>query len=238
MLNIATCDDEKEITKALADIITDFFKNVNRECNIEEFCNPQELIKKCHTYDIIFLDIQMEPFDGILTAKQIRKINQATLIIYITNYRQYNMRAFEVHAFSYLLKPVKEIEVIKILGEIFEYLDNKEKKNMVFICDEGVIRLRLDDIYYMEYEGRKLKIVSKDVCLHTNYSLKEMQQKLNKYCFEINHKSFLVNMWHIVKIKGFDIEMANGNIVPLAQKKAVIFKEKYGNFLQDTFEVI
>ena len=70
------------------------------------------------------------------------------------------------------------------------------------------------------------------------YSLKELYEKFNKYNFESPHKSFIINMLHIKRIKGFDILMENGGTIPLAQKRAVGFKAKFNDFLQSTFDKI
>ena len=71
-----------------------------------------------------------------------------------------------------------------------------------------------------------------------SYSLKELYEKFNKYNFESPHKSFIVNMLYVKRIKGFDILLENGDIVPLAQKRAVVFKNRFNDFLQSTFDRI
>lgn len=71
-----------------------------------------------------------------------------------------------------------------------------------------------------------------------SYSLKELYEKFKKYNFESPHKSFIVNLLYLKRIKGFDILLENNDIVPLAQKRAVDFKNKFNDFLQSTFDRI
>ena len=86
-------------------------------------------------------------------------------------------------------------------------------------------------------QGRVLINTSQGEYIAT-YSLKELYEKFNKYNFESPHKSFIINMLHIKRIKGFDILMENGGTIPLAQKRAVGFKAKFNDFLQSTFDKI
>ena len=58
-------------------------------------------------FDIIFLDIDMGGINGIETAKKIRIYDKKVKIIYVTNYTDYTSSAFSVHAFGYLVKPIK-----------------------------------------------------------------------------------------------------------------------------------
>lgn len=113
-----------------------------------------------------------------------------------------------------------------------------DKQKYAFKTDEGILTLELDDIYYFEYLSRKVIICTSKGKYVASYSLKELHEKFNKYNFESPHKSFIINMLYIKYIKGFDILMENGEKIPLAQKRAVEFKEKFNDFLQSTFDRI
>ena len=110
-----------------------------------------------------------------------------------------------------------------------------EQQKYAFMTQEGIITLEPDDIYYFEYQSRKVVINSSQGKYIAAYSLKELYEKFSKYHFESSHKSFILNLIHIKSIKGFDIYMKNGDVVPLAQKRAVDFKKRFHDFLQSAF---
>ena len=56
--------------------------------------------------------------------------------------------------------------------------------------------------------------------------------------FGCPHQSFLVNFLHIDSLKGYDIFIDNGDLIPLSQKRTVEFKRKYYDFLEDTYYMI
>lgn len=57
--------------------------------------------------------------------------------------------------------------------------------------------------------------------------------RMEEYGFSVPHKSFVVNLYHVKNIKGYEILMMNGEWIPLSQKQAVQFKEKLSLYLAD-----
>lgn len=239
MIKIAVCDDEKQIRLRLLTIIQQYFDEIGREVWLAGFKKGQELLNAKMRFDIIFLDIEMPELNGIETAKKLRKWDVTSKIIYVTNYDNYHRNAYEVHAFDYLSKPVKDKSIFKTLAEAVRYLDNAtEKQKCVLETEEGIVTIETEDIYYFEYSSRRVIIHTTQGNYSASYSLKELYEKFNKYNFESPHKSFIVNLLYVKRIKGFDILLENGDIVPLAQKKAVEFKIRFNDFLQSTFDRI
>lgn len=89
----------------------------------------------------------MKKLNGIETAKKIREYDKKVKIIYITNYTDYTYSAFSVHAFGYLVKPVKEKELYHHLEEALSYTEEDTSKELEFITEDGVIRIDTNNIY-------------------------------------------------------------------------------------------
>lgn len=239
MIKVAICDDDKQICSKLIAIVKEYFADIGRPVWVAEFTSGLKLLKANIRFDVIFLDIDMPGLNGIETAKKLRNWDVNSKIVYVTNYSKYASCAYKVHAFDYVEKPVRENRIFNVLKEVIHYLDNSiEKQKFAFTTEKGVLTLELDDIYYFEYMSRRVLINTSQGEYIVTYSLKELYEKFNKYNFESPHKSFIINMLHIKRIKGFDILMENGGTIPLAQKRAVGFKAKFNDFLQSTFDKI
>ena len=239
MIKIAICDDDAIDCKELSIIVKDYFVKNKHSVLVKTYQSGYELLKSHIRFDAIFLDIDMPQMNGIETAIKLRKCDINSKIIYVTNYNTYKDRAFKVHAFDYINKPIISDDIFLVLDEIIHYLEEKtQKKYFAFTTTEGVVSLESDEIYYFEFILRKVIIHSSNKEYITMYSLKEIYEKMEKYNFAYPHKSFIVNMLHIKSIKGFDIIMENGESVPLAQKRAVEFKRAFNDFLQSTFDKI
>lgn len=239
MIKVAVCDDEEPVRAKLILIIKKYFKEIKRPVWTADFRSGTGLLKSNIRFDIIFLDIEMPNMNGIETAKELREWDVNSKIIYVTNHDTFKNRAYKVHAFDYISKPVREKAIYDVLKEAVRYLDcASEKQIFAFKTENGIVTLELEDIYSFEYLSRRVIINSAQGKYTASYSLKELYEKFKKYNFESPHKSFIVNLLHIKCIKYFSIQMDNDEIIPLAQKRAVEFKARFNDFLQSTFDRI
>lgn len=105
MIKIAICDNEYQTAVEIEQWITTISEKRFIEADTDVFSDGEELIheiERINSYDIIFLDIEMEIMDGIKTAKKIRKIDKNVVIIYVSGYEAYAIETFEVNPFRFL----------------------------------------------------------------------------------------------------------------------------------------
>ena len=228
-MKIAICDDEKKASEALLEILEECPEPIEKT---DVYFSGEELLRSTEQYDLLFLDIDMPGMDGIMTAKEIRKTDKQVEIIYITNYGGYAGYAFGVHAFGYLLKPVKEKEIKRQLKEALEYMQKENQKPVVdLLTKEGRIRIPAEEIYYFEYTFRMLEVHTKEGVYYQQAKISECLEKMRPYGFAMPHKSFVVNLDQVRGIKGYEITMMDGSVLPLSQKKGKAFREELNLFL-------
>lgn len=227
MINIAICDDEINIINKTKKLIQDYDKE---DIDIYVYESGEELINSDKEFHIIFLDIDMKGLDGIETAKKLIKYDKKVKIIYVTNYTDYTYSAFSVHAFGYLVKPLNKKELYNQLDEALSYTE-EISNNLEFITSDGVIRIDTNSIYYFEYEQRKviMKTIDKNYILKKKIS--EIGKDIQDYGFEMPHKSFVVNLYNIKTIKGYDVHMMDGSVITLSQKKSSQFRDSLNRYL-------
>ena len=94
--------------------------------------------------------------NGIETAERLRKTDRKVKIIYVTGYQDYMSRSFAVHPFSFLVKPVREEEIIRQVREALLYSGAEEQGTLLwFQTTEGAAKFLASDIYYLEYQSRE-----------------------------------------------------------------------------------
>lgn len=230
MYQIAICDDDIRMRRFLHSAVDE----AGIHCTVKEFSNGTGLIQDDQEYDILFLDIDMPVVNGIEAAKRIRRKDRKVKIIYVTGYQDYMQRSFEVHPFSFLVKPVKKETIIKQIREALLYSREEEKADTLRLeTMDGMEEIAVSDIYYLEYQNRKLRLVMKYGECMIRGKVSEFSKKLIPYGFASPHKSFVVNLYHVKAIRGYDIFMMNGDLIPLSQKRSTEFRGLLGKYQAD-----
>lgn len=230
MLEISICDDDKIIIEKIRDCIIAYTKDI---CSITTYNSGEQLLRDNKKFDVIFLDIDMTGINGIETAKKIRNYDKSVKIIYVTSYTDYQNLAFSVHAFGYLNKPIQEYQIHNQLDEVLSYSEEENEDILDFITLDGVIRVSPREIYFFEYINRSVKMVTTNNTFILKEKITTIADKMDEYNFVVPHKSFTVNLLYVKSIKGYDISMVDGSIIPLSQKKSVDFRNKFNIFLEN-----
>ena len=229
-MRIAVCDDDETAVSFLRELIESYPK---QKLSADGYSSGEDLLRTGNIYDLIFLDIDMKGIDGIETARRIRIHDRKVKIVYVTSYKEYAGKAFSVHAFGYLLKPVKQEKIWKQIEDALLWQEEEapEVKQVEFTAVEGLVRLPVDMIYYFEYQNRRIYMKAKDTTYEMRGRISDIAGRMEEYGFSVPHKSFVVNLYHVKNIKGYEILMMNGEWIPLSQ--AVQFKEKLSLYLAD-----
>lgn len=239
MFNIAICDDDQNEILNLKKVITEYFEKINYLYSLNTFRSGDDLLKSIIEYGLIFLDIQMENLNGIEIAKKIRLNDKHVKIIYITNYTNYQADAFSVRAFGYVNKPYTKNTIFKQLNDVLEYSNREDDQiKFTFYTDQGIKTFCIDNIYFFEAYNHKTKIVCNQEIYITDKSIKDIIDLFKCHGFSMPHKSFVINMKYISKIKGYDIFLLNGMTIPISQKRAVEFKSEFHSYLKNNFNQI
>ncbi len=230
-MKIAICDDEDIFSEQISKLISKTLENKS-ECDIHIFKSGEELIsqKNNHTFDIIFLDIEMNGMTGIETAKQIRKYDTDAIIVFFTSHQEFAIEGYEVNAFRFLVKNQPEYIYEKQFQSIF---DEYSQKHKIFeIPSKSRVQcLHLEEIVYFE-------VIDKKIIIHSTHSeceytgkLADVEIQLQNDNFIRTHKSFLVNIPWINNINKNDITMKNNDTIPMSRSHKKNVVEKYISYM-------
>ena len=113
MLKIAICDDEKVFRDNINKYVAAYLNEKEIYYEIDTFSSGKEIIDlgiEIKQYNIIFLDINMDDVDGIVTAQKIREYSSEIYIVFVTAYINYSLEGYKVEAIRYLLKNNTNLE--------------------------------------------------------------------------------------------------------------------------------
>jgi two-component system, LytTR family, response regulator len=232
-------DDERLARAELKKLLQDF-----PEVEVvDEAANAEEGISKIEAQrpDLIFLDIQMPGKTGFDMLSDLEKTPQ---VIFTTAYDEFALKAFEVNALDYLLKPVEPKRLADAIQKL-HFIDNKEirpltehtnnsilgENDQVFVKDgERCWFVKLNEIRLFESVGNYAKVFfagNKPLILK---SLNALEERLDeKFFFRANRKH-IVNLRMIEKIEpyfngGLLLELKGGEKIEVSRRQTVKFKE-------------
>ena len=242
MINIAICDDSNSDLKLVGDIIEEILKSREIQYTLYKYTSADKLLEENKKINIVILDIAMPEMNGIELGRKIKEKNANVKLLYITSFQEYCERAInEVHAFSFLCKPIDKAKLERQIEEVVKR-EFAQRKIKIFFNLKDMLgnnymtkKVNLEDIYYFEYikSKRRILMVLENEKYEFAYVMDKLVKELEEHNFAINRRGELVNLAHVSKIKGYDVYLNNGIILSLSQKRATVFKEQLGSYISD-----
>ena len=161
---------------------------------------------------ILLLDIEMGPMDGVSLARTLRKENDAVQIVFITGYSDYIADGYEVEALHYLMKPVKEEKLFAVLDRAVEKLHSNQRTLLLELPGE-VVRLPVYQIRSAEVQGNYVTIHAKTDCT-VKMPLSELEAQLDDNFFRLG-RSALVNLGCVARVSKTAVTLNDGTVLPL-----------------------
>lgn len=232
-------DDERLARNELKKLLGDYpeIEVVDEAANVDEGIQKIEV----HNPDLIFLDIQMPGKTGF---DLLRELNRTPEVIFTTAYDEYALRAFEVNALDYLLKPIEPKRLADAIHKLEEEDTAEEteataavnksilsESDQVFVKDgERCWFVKLSEIRLFESVGNYAKVYfgpNKPLILK---SLNALEERLDEKVFFRANRKHIVNLRMIEKVEpyfngGLLLEIHGGDKIEVSRRQAVKFKE-------------
>ena len=232
-MRIAMCEDDARHALILKDIIQKWAKNKDIIVDVRYFENAEEFLFHWDAegqFDLAFLDIEMAKMNGMQLAKNIRAIDKTMLIVFTTGLKDYVFRGYDIQAFHYLLKPLKEQECFSVLSKAAVVIENKEQEVFVIMQENQIVRLYKDEIYYFEVEAHYVVAHT----IHGDYRYKEKLSNIESVLSEPNfcrcHRSYLINLRHVRVINRDKVQLSNMVYVPVSRNSWKTLNECFIKF--------
>lgn len=179
-------------------------------------------------FDILFLDIAVNTPNGFAIAQKLHNCRNSPLIIFVAKSSKYSIKGYGL-AFRYLLKPYQEKDLTEALdaaiAEVKSHRLSFKYDGMLFCIPFSNI------IYYIESSGHFSTIHTDTSAYVVRQTLTELLQQLPRFSFFSPHKSFLVNMQHILYASAKEVHLSNQTRIPISRRKKDAFNSALNNYL-------
>jgi two-component system LytT family response regulator len=211
MIRVVIVDDEQPARELLRE-----FLSADEDCEIVAECaNGFEAVKAVAQYDpdLLLLDIQMPKLDGF---EVLELLDRSPIIVFVTAHDEHALRAFEVHALDYLLKPLSHDRFQQVMervkraaghdrqpvANLARSLRAKPLQRIVVRGEDGAIQVvpvsRLD---YIEAADDAIRIATAGTKLRKQQPISEIATQLDPDRFVRIHRAYVVNIERIEKIE-------------------------------------
>ncbi len=193
---------------------------------------------KEHQPDLIFLDINMPAKSGF---DLLEELDETPQVIFVTAYDQYAIKAFEVNALDYIVKPVNaqrlEDAIAKATKQIQRLKTDEQPLSIdkrIFIKDgERCFFVPLSEVFLIESVGNYARVYYQDKKPLLHKSLNYLEEKLPSSHFFRTGRQHIINLHFIKNISPFfnsalQVEMQDGTKIDISQRQSVKFKEVMG----------
>ncbi len=227
-MKIAVCDDsskDREALRALLGICGYEFE-MREYGSGAELCGDMGYIREC---GIVFLDINMDGPDGLETAGRIKAECPKVHIVLVTAYMDYALDGYKVKASRFLLKDDLERTLSECVEDILQEIRSEEWV-VEFGFVEGNVRLRVEDIIYIETSRHKNVFYTAERTYSIYKKMDELEKELEGMGFVRIHLSFLINMRYIEKISSYVMVLTTGKEISVPKSRYPEVKRQYTLF--------
>lgn len=230
-------DDERLARKELISLLSKY-----PEISIEGECSNGEealvMIEQVQP-DLIFLDVQMPGMSGF---DMLDKLENVPYVIFVTAYDEYALKAFEVNALDYVLKPVEEDRLAEAVQKVVRAKQRDDQRlrlsqegrlgqeDQIFIKDgEKCWFVALNEVRMFESEGNYVRVYFQNFKPLILKSLNNLEDRLDHTFFRTNRK-FVVNLRWVQSVEnwfngGLRLTLKDGTQVEVSRRQSARFRE-------------
>ncbi len=230
-------DDERLARQELKNLLMAYpeIEVVGEAANAEKAKEAILLLKP----DVLFLDIQMPGKNGFELLEEISGVPE---VVFVTAYDEYAIRAFEVNALDYLLKPIQPSRLAETVKKILnkEGLENSDlnaptyllsDKDQVFVKDgDKCWFVKLSDVRLLESEGNYVRVHFDNNRPLILRSLNNLEDRLDSRTFFRASRRFIINLKWVEEIEnwfsgGLMVTLKGGEKIELSRRQAARLRE-------------
>lgn len=210
-MNVLIVDDEQLARQRLRHMLSGMGQQVVGEAASGEQALQQTINS---SPDVVLMDIRMPGMDGLEAAGYINQMDNPPAIIFTTAYSDHALKAFEIHAVDYLLKPIKQERLANAISAAKRL--TRAQIQRLRVEDEGDIRSKIcvkcrgslelvpiEDIIYFKADQKYVTLKTDDHEYLIEESLKALEQEFNHHFVRV-HRNALVSENHIAGLSKND----------------------------------
>lgn len=236
MHRVALCDDMVSELEQIEGFLGAYGRrNPMLNYGIKKFDNAQSMIdwvrEEKGALDLLLMDIFMPGKNGLEAVRELRRDGYEMPVIFLTTSTEYALKAYEVDAVQYLVKPIKQQTFFHAMDRVFGASEKEQKESLLMKVSGGSRQIYPEQIIYCETQKNYQILYLEREELKVRMTGGELYGILEDFPqFLRCGSSYIVNLSHIASVNREEICMDNGRNIYLPRNKAAEFKKMYFTF--------
>lgn len=220
MLHFVICDDNEKHNYFIEKWLKKVFKKHDISAELSFMaCHAENVLeyarKNLDKVNVYILDIDFNGnLSGLELAREIRKYDSWSYMIFITAYEEHCMQSFKLKTFDFLVKPVTSSSIEQLILNLYNDYKKMQSFEIKVPIKSGasIHMININDIIYFEKCRQILVVHLKNGVIRSYEPLKKVAEELGGYGFLQCHRAFMVNPGHVenISLKDRTIHLSNG----------------------------
>lgn len=233
MHRIAIIEDNSRDLDQILSFLSHYQQEHSISFSITSFKDPMKFLSEYRSdYDLVFMDIELPPFNGVDIARRLREIDSVVALVFITNMEQCAVNGYEVDALDFVVKPINYYRFSSMMAKALRNIAKRAEKEILIRSASRIARLPISQVYYVEVRDHLLIYHSTQGNLESWGKLSDIEKELIDYDFVRCSSSYLVNLRHIISVDGDTVNIA-GDKLPISQRRRKAFYNSVTNYLSN-----
>lgn len=232
MYRLAVCEDQDELRETLCRLCGEILDELEVEHAVSAFSSAEELaaaLKAGESFALLCLDIYLSGASGMELARKVREYDERVSILFVTSSEDHLKEGYRVRPIQYLFKPVRREELKEALQTDLRLYH--QRRTLALRSGGQTVVFALGDILYLESRDHMVQVRTAEGIQRFWVTLSEVERLLPAGRFCRCHNSYLVNMEHIAQIARKEVQLSNGERVPVSRGYYEAAKEQFVHYL-------
>ena len=240
MIKIAACDDNKVYVELIGKTVLQEFRSHNIECSVKQYKSGDEFLSqhKTECFNVVFLDIVMPDMNGFDVAKEIVRISDKTLIVFVTTESSLVYDSLDFRPFHFIPKSGHEILVERLKYVVSKLvLSLVDRKSICFnlpyddkryLYPNEIVTIRSKANYYIIRTDKNEEIQIRG-------KIDNAMELLPERLFARIHNRYIINMSYVKRVDypNSEATMCDGEEIDISRSFKKQFMEQYNSYLRN-----
>jgi DNA-binding LytR/AlgR family response regulator len=232
MLKAAVCDDNPVLSEKIAQMTVSCLReDSNIRASVNCYLSAEEMMKAVHDahFDLILMDIELNgSLTGIELARRINTISPDTRIIFVSSYHKYYLDVYDARHLYFVEKDRLDEVLPRALHKCVEEMSTYSDQTVTLKTRGEIEVVQKQDILFVEKQLRIAEFnLRHGTVIPVYMNFEEVLEKVASHDFVQCHRSYIINLRHVVKLDREDVILSEGHRLPVGVTYRKEFQKRF-----------